>query len=54
VGSGVDGVVFATQVIGRVVHLHGLHPVNCVIRNDNRVAFHIREDVVAMANVELF
>lgn len=49
--SRIDGVVLAPHVIGGVMHLHGLDGVDCVVRNDNRVALFVCEGVVAITDV---
>lgn len=52
-GLGVDGVILSSQVISRIVHLHSLNRVYCVIRDDHGVTFLVREAVVAIIDVQL-
>jgi hypothetical protein len=51
VGSGSDGVIFSSEIVGDIMYLHGLNRVNDIVRDDNGVVFLIRKSVVAMANV---
>jgi hypothetical protein len=51
VGSGVNGIVFAPQVVCRIMYLHCLDRVDGVVRNDDRVAFLVRKGVVAITNI---
>jgi len=51
VRSWVDCIIFAPQVVGRIVHLHSLNGIDCVIGNNDRISFLICECMVATANI---
>jgi hypothetical protein len=51
VSPGVDSVIFAPQVVCRIVHLHCLHRVDRIVRNYDSVAFLVREGMITIANI---